>query len=230
MNQDFWLTRHPYLRPVAEFHEKVATIAANLPAALASVPNWQNYVEDFRAGVPLLESPNSGIDLKPVGRLLGSLVEQLASTPLPGKLLEEIEALDAEIGRDPRARELAVARLLDESVFATAHVGVLRYLGWTVLARYLSRVIEAFGDWREEEDWLRSYCPTCGSLPAMAQLLMGSDPGRLRRLCCGCCGTRWRYRRTACPFCQKEDDHRLTSVVIEGEEALRIEYGDSGGG
>lgn len=60
----------------------------------------------------------------------------------------------------------------------------------------------------------------------MAQLL-GNDPGRVRLLCCGCCGTRWRYRRTACPFCENEDDHRLASVVIEGEEDLRIDYCES---
>ena len=229
MNQDVWITRHPYLRPVAEFHEKVETLAAKLPAAFASLPHWQSYVPDFRAGVPLLRSPSSAIDLKPVATQLHSLVEKLAATPLPGKLLEEMQGLQAELGRDARARQRAVEWLLDESGFVTAHVGVLRYIGWTILARYLSTVIEAFGVWREEEYWSRSYCPTCGSLPSMAQLFPGSDPGRLRCLCCGCCGTRWRYRRTACPFCEKDDHHRLASVAIEGEEGLRIDYCESCG-
>ena len=57
----------------------------------------------------------------------------------------------------------------------------------------------------------------------MAQLV-GTDPGRLRFLSCGCCRSRWRYRRTGCPFCQGEDDHRLAVVAIEGEGGLRIDY------
>ena len=57
----------------------------------------------------------------------------------------------------------------------------------------------------------------------MAQLI-GKDPGRLRKLSCGCCKTRWRYRRTGCPFCDSQDEHRLTAVAVEGEGGLRIDY------
>ena len=57
----------------------------------------------------------------------------------------------------------------------------------------------------------------------MAQLI-GTDPGRLRLLACGCCSTRWRYRRTGCPFCEPSDDHRLAVVAVDGEGGLRIDY------
>ena len=57
----------------------------------------------------------------------------------------------------------------------------------------------------------------------MAQLV-GSDPGRLRLLSCGCCGTRWRFSRVGCPFCQNANDHRLSALTIEGEKYLRIDY------
>jgi FdhE protein len=83
-------------------------------------------------------------------------------------------------------------------------------------------VVEAFGHWRDEERWLRRYCPTCGSLPAMAQLA-GVEPTRQRLLSCGCCGTRWRYRRTQCPFCEN-DGHRLSGIKVEGEPGLRIDH------
>lgn len=48
--------------------------------------------------------------------------------------------------------------------------------------------------------------------------------GRLRLLSCGRCGTRWRYRRTGCPFCERTDDHRLAVIAVGGEEGLRIDY------
>jgi FdhE protein len=103
---------------------------------------------------------------------------------------------------------------------------LLRYLGWLALSQYLRPVVKAFGNWREEERWLRSYCPTCGSLPAMAQLA-GTDPARRRFLLCGRCATRWCYRRTGCPFCENQNDHRLAALTIEGEAGLRIDYCES---
>ena len=39
--------------------------------------------------------------------------------------------------------------------------------------------------------------------------------------------TRWRYRRTGCPFCDAQDEHRLAVVAVEGEAGLRIDYCDA---
>ncbi len=103
--------------------------------------------------------------------------------------------------------------------------GVLRSVGSAVLSKALAPLIAAFADWRDDDRWLRPYCPTCGSLPAMAQFV-GTDPGRRRMLVCGCCGTRWRYARTGCPFCETAS-HRLASVGIDGERGLRIDYCES---
>jgi FdhE protein len=101
--------------------------------------------------------------------------------------------------------------------------GLVRYLACMVLSRYLRPVVQDFSRWRDDDRWLRNYCPTCGALPAMAQLI-GVDPGRLRLLSCGCCQTRWRYRRTGCPFCDDQHEHRLSVLAIEGEAGLRIDY------
>ena len=62
----------------------------------------------------------------------------------------------------------------------------------------------------------------------MAQLV-GADPGRKRLLSCGCCGTRWQFKRTGCPFCDT-DSQRLSSVTIEAEPGLRIDHCESCGG
>jgi FdhE protein len=201
MTREAWLANHPYLQPVADVQALVDTAAAEISLARAGIPNWDNYVTDFHAGVPLLESPAVGIELSEPANGVRSLVRRLASQPLPGMLSEECRALEAELPRP----------------------GLSRYLGCTVLARYLSPVVGAFARWRDEERWLRNYCPTCGEPPAMGQLI-GKDPGRLRFLSCGCCRTRWRYRRTCCPFCDSQDEHRLSVVTIEGEPGLRIDY------
>jgi FdhE protein len=59
-------------------------------------------------------------------------------------------------------------------------------------------------------------------MPAMAQLA-GEEHGRQRFLSCGCCGTRWHFQRTCCPFCES-DSQRLESMIVEGESGLRIDH------
>ena len=214
---------------MAEFQCLVNATAAEVAIPSSSIPKWDDYTSDYQQGVPLLWSMSVAIDLGPAERTLTSLLERLAATSLSGKLLEEIHVLAAELRSNLDAPCRTMEWLLHKDSFSPTNPGLLHYLGWTVLARYLSAVVRAFGSWRNEERWLRNYCPTCGSPPAMAQLV-GIDPGRLRLLSCGCCGTRWRYRRTGCPFCQKEDDHRLAVMAVEGEGGLRIDYCEGCGG
>lgn len=226
MTQDVWLSTHAYLQPVALLHAVVDTAAAEIPNEDPYVPIWDDYTADFQQGVPLLESSAAIIDLTAAANAVMLLIEKLSAVPLSGKLVRETRLLDSELRGDPDAPRRTVAWLLYRDVYASACPGLLRYFGWTALARHLRPVVNAFAGWREEERWLRNYCPTCGSRPSMAQLV-GTDPGRLRLLSCGCCKTRWRYRRTSCPFCQNQNDHGLAVLAVEGEGGLRIDYCES---
>lgn len=223
MTQDVWLEKHPYLQQVADLQALIDATLAEVPIPAACVPSWDDYISDFHAGVPLLRSSMVAIDFRDVERVLTSLVEALALKPLPGGLAKDTRTLVAQLHSDRDSPRRCLAWLLDNDSFTPTNPGLLHYLEWTLLARYLSPVVDAFSSWRDEERWLRSYCPACGALAAMAQLV-GTDPGRLRFLSCGCCRSRWRYRRTGCPFCQSQDDHRLAVVAIEGEGGLRIDY------
>jgi FdhE protein len=207
---------------MAEVHALIEGAVAEIDLPSVSIPVWDDYLDDFRAGVPLLQSSSVAIDLDPAAPAIASLVEKTALLPLPDTLASESRDLAFELRRDPDTPRLFLSWLVDQDSLAASHPGLLHYLGWAVLARYLRGIMGAFGSWRDEERWLRNYCPTCGSPPAMAQLV-GTDPGRQRFLSCGCCRTRWRYRRTGCPFCEN-DDHRQPILAIEGESKLRIDY------
>jgi FdhE protein len=225
MTRDEWLKAHAYLQPVATLDAEVEAAAEGLDTNVAPLPGWEEYVEDFRSGVPLLVSPAAGIDLEPAGRAVASIVKTLAARRLPGNLAEDARGLQAELEREIRAPRRLADWLLGDDGFAPTSPGLLRYLGWKAAARALRPLVGAFGGWREEERWMRNYCPTCGSKPAMAQLL-GTDPGRKRFLSCGCCRTRWQYGRTRCPFCE-QDSHRLGVVAVAKEGGLRIDYCES---
>jgi FdhE protein len=213
VTQDSWLAKHPYLRPVADLHTLVATAVNEVVHSRVRIPPWEDYREAFDAGAPLLKSLPAVIDFEPVERAIPLLLKRLVSKPLPGNIPDEIRGLLGELQANMDSPRQAVAWLIGEEPFESHYPGLLQYLGWNALARYIGPVVGAFSTWRNEERWLRSYCPTCGAAPAMAQLV-GVDPGRLRLLSCGCCETRWRYRRTGCPFCENEDDHRLAVLSI----------------
>jgi FdhE protein len=215
---------HSYLRPVAQFCARVESLAADVEASYESpgLPAWSDYEDDFREGIPLLRSSSIAIDLQPAGNMTRSLVERVAADFVDGRLRSEAAALAAELRARSDAPSLVAAWLLGEETLGPASPGLLRYLGWTATSRYLAPLVDAFGRWRDEERWHRKYCPTCGSAPAMGQLI-GADPGRQRFLACGACGSRWRYRRTQCPFCEN-DSQRLSVLAVEGEAGLRIDY------
>src|SRR5262249_44069549 len=149
--------------------------------------------------------------------------------PQAARLGDEARVLDAELRREPDApRRVAEALLASDDAFLVSSPGLLRFLGWTAASRCLAPGGAAFrrcrggADGGNDERWLRRYCPLCGSLPAMAQLL-GTDPGRKRLLACGRCGSRWQFKRTGCPFCEA-DSHKTSVVTVEGEGGLRIDY------
>jgi len=213
VTRDQWLATHPYLRPLAEMRSTIDAAAARLDVSRAPIPDWDAYAADFNRGVPLLRSSQAAIDLRPVEEPLRTLVGNLTSASLPGVVAEQCRALDAELRS---TQGTAVAGGLSEQT------GLLRCLAWAVISRYLAEVEHAFAAWRNDERWLRNYCPLCGERPAMAQLV-GKDPGRRRFLVCGCCGVRWQYRRTACPFCDSQDTHQVSVIAIEGEKPLRLD-------
>jgi FdhE protein len=228
MTPDSWLEAHEYLRPVAELSAEVDRAAAAIEIREAPVPDWDDYRADFLAGVTLLQSADAALDLEPGGRAAAELIERLASTRSSGWLARETRALHAELRREPHAGRRIVDLLLRDESALTLCPGLARYLGWTAMRRFLGPVVLAFSNWRDDETWRRRYCPTCGSLPAMAQLA-GEEQARQRFLSCGCCGTRWRFTRTCCPFCER-DSQRLESVIVEGESGLRIDHCASCGG
>jgi FdhE protein len=223
MTPDLWLEAHSYFGPLAELSAQVDRAAAGIDVLNARIPDWEDYRADYLAGVPLLPSTDAAVDLEPSGRMTGALLERLASGMSSGKLAAETRALHAELRREPQVSRRIADFLLGDETLRPPFPGLLRFLAWTATARFLRPVVNAFDGWRDEERWLRRYCPTCGSLPAMAQLV-GVDPGRLRLLSCGCCSTRWRYQRIGCPFCESADNHQLSALAIEGEEYLRIDY------
>lgn len=224
-SQQAWLAAHPYLEPMARIQRIIDEAAdQEQPPALRPVC-WDSYAEDQAEGIPLLHSASAGIDFTPAAAdMLGQLVERVVQAPLPGNVGLACRELRDAFRTHPAACSRAVEWIVrgakaDE---APAHGGVARFLGWAAARHVLEPLFRGPATWREEGRWGLGYCPTCGSLPLMAQLVRAEE-GRQRFLACGCCGTRWKYRRIGCPFCGTEAADQLGILQVEGEENLRID-------
>ncbi len=221
MTPETWLRAHAYLRPLADLDAQIEAALGRIEPGRPAIPSWEAYAADFGAGVPLLSSAEAAVELEPLGSGAVALVAALATSALPERIALGIRELDAELRAEPKAALRVADWLLGDEGLAPSSPGLLRFLGWRTARLHLAPLVDAFAAVRDEERWLRSYCPTCGSKPAMAQLL-GVDPGRKRFLVCGCCRTRWQFNRTRCPFCE-EDPQRIAVVTFEGEAGLRLD-------
>jgi FdhE protein len=220
MTLETWISKHTYLRPLADFHAQLSAAVSKVPMSYARTPNWDSYADDYKNGVPLLWSASLSIDRVEVEKIIAAVLKKSSDLPLGETTNHEI--LDLCHSGSSMLQQ-AVAWLVANDDCTIPHPGLFRHIGWTVLAQYFFPMVCAFESWRDEESWFRRYCPVCGSGPSMSQLV-GTDPGRRRLLICGCCGTRWRFRRIGCPFCENGHDHRLSVLAIEGEKHLRIDY------
>jgi FdhE protein len=226
LTPEAWLERHPFLRDVARFSSQIDAAAAKLSAtAEPPISGLADHSDEYRAGVPLLQSSTVHADLGPAGAMTVSLVHDLATDTLGGRPGDEVRECDRELQADPEAPQRIARWLLGDDAWTPSFPGLLRYLGWTAAARLLRPVVAAFSSWRDDERWMRAYCPVCGAPPAMAQLV-GKDPGRRRLLCCGRCRARWQFSRTVCPFCEA-DAQRTAALTIEGEGGLRLDHCES---
>src|SRR5688572_30587629 len=154
MTPDLWVEAHAYLRPVADLAAEVDRAAAGIDVLQARVPDWEDYRADYLAGVPLLSSADGGVDLEPGGRMAAALLERLAAGT-SGTLAAEARALETELRREPHVSRRIAEFLLRDETFTPAFPGLLRYVGWTAMTRFLRPVLQAFDGWRDQDRWLR---------------------------------------------------------------------------
>ena len=225
MTLDDWVRSHAFLAPMARLRTRIDAAIADAAPPHPAIPDWNTYRANFHSGVPLLHCAETAIDLDSAGEAIAAVIRSLGGGSLDGALADDLRELARELPPGSAGCRRIVGWLLGDDGWTPARPGTLRYVGWLTMAEALRPLTVAFDEWRDDDRWLRRYCPLCAAAPAMAYLT-GTDPGRRRYLSCGRCGTRWRYGRTDCPFCEVKSD-RLASLEIDGEAGLRIVYCDS---
>jgi FdhE protein len=223
-----WLQAHPFLIPMAKFQELLEGAAAAVPSPAVALPAFDDHAEAFTAGVALLRGGSHGPALQAAGAAaLRDLCGRTANLQVPKPIADGLEEVRAAV-TPPGGAEAAVAWLVagDPAAPGPVQPGLVRFLGWLALGRVLAPVAEPFRAWRKEDAWRRPTCPTCGALPVMARLV-DHAAGRERQLCCGCCSTRWSFKRIGCPYCGNEAAERLAVLELEGPAGLQLDVCES---
>jgi FdhE protein len=226
--QQRWLQQHPFLAPLAHFTEVIGKAAADVPVASPALPAFDAHAAAYRQGVALLRGETHGPALAAAASdALAGLAARAAAASLPTPIAQGVKELSAAIAT-PEGRAGAVAWLVagGDEASAPMQAGLLRFLGWTAFRRILDPISEPFAAWRDDDAWHRPQCPTCGQLPVMAQLV-GKADARSRVLVCGCCPTRWGYKRLGCPYCGNEAEERLALLELQGPVGLRLDVCES---
>lgn len=224
-SQRQWLESHPYLQQIARLQQAVAQAGESVATPVLRSPNWEAYATDYAAGVPLLVSDAAAVDVsRHAADRLAETVARLANAALPQPLRKACAEFRDDLAQSPQRSMNVVETVVRATPTEQAadDSGLRQFLVWSVLKPLLAPLRTAFQQWRSEEAWGREFCPTCGSLPVMAQLVP-LEGIRERLLVCGRCETRWKYKRIGCPFCGNEDSDLLEILMVEDEQKLRID-------
>ncbi len=181
--------------------------------------------ENLATGRPLITAASLHLDRDRASQFLQGLARLMREHGAEGK--EDLDALDAALA-EGRLDLVAVfgACLERERAALQAQVegaGVLpvltEYLFQTALSYALLKAREE-GLEADAAAWEQSFCPLCGSLPAMGEIA-GEEGKRL--LHCGTCGEAWNFPRLKCTFCGNTDAGTLEYFTAEGESAYRVD-------
>jgi DNA-binding NarL/FixJ family response regulator len=149
MTSDPWLEAHSYLRPVADLSAEVDLASSAIEMLDARIPDWEDYRADYLAGVPLLSSADAGVDLERGGRMAAALIERLAAGTSSEWLAAEARVLDTALRRERQPSGRIADFLQGDETFTPPSPGLLRYLAWTAMRRFLRPVLSGFDACRQ---------------------------------------------------------------------------------
>ena len=222
--------KRPGYKEILTFYQKIKEDQEKLKSSLRIEPlrlkkEWKDLLK--REGFPLFEKKDFPIDIESSITLFHSLC-QIGKKANP-HMAEQVRKIEGAIDnkridlkkllkggvKEERILQVADELRLDKKVFL--------FLIQSSIRPSIEAGVEQLRSELDPENWLKGYCPICGSIPHLA--LLKEEVGK-RYLLCSYCGYEWRVDRLFCPFCNNKEQESLHYFYGEGEEAHRIDLCD----
>jgi FdhE protein len=221
--------RNPVYLTILDFYEKIMeaqeSIRPSLDVILPEISEELKSIQT-REGFPLI-SPNDFIlDLPSSVKLFESICH--IAKHATEKIRENVQAVEGAIGINALNLRELLKRHADEAYMNAAAEefaidgAILKFLVRMSVMPSLRANAEVLKSRVDLKNWLRGYCPICGSVPNMSAL---KGEGK-RFLQCSFCGFNWPAGRLACPFCGNGDHEKLHYLYAEGQEQYRADLCD----
>jgi len=218
--------KNPAYKEILNFYENVLEEQINAESNVSIIP--QKIREDvnklqIKEGFPLLNKENFTLDIPSSVMLFESLCQ--IGKNATAKMNENIQKIEQAV-TDGRVHldELLIEhfdiayldKIADELKIDEV---VLRFLIHVSILPSIHANVEKLKDQVDLKNWLRGYCPICGSFPKMSEL---KGEGQ-RYFLCAFCDFTWPGERLKCPFCENKDHEKLHYFYAEGQETYRVD-------
>ena len=191
---------------------------------LTCSPDLETWDQRRQAGFPLLSRDALQIDADEVDQFVALLIDNLINLGQEGgaelKLIRQaLESKDIAIDK------LLIACLEKDRTPFEEVAGRLEIP--PALLEYVCSTALSFGlqQWRENsprpqlDGWQEGYCPICGGIPAMGELV--GEEGQ-KRLHCSICANGWDVIRLKCSYCGNQETNNLEYFTAEGDTGYRV--------
>ena len=157
----------------------------------------------FRKLLDMLRPRSDGL-----GAGAGEIHRALASKGSSKDSLRPAQAFAALLQNDAAFFEYWAKRLPDAPA-------LIRFLALSSLAPTFTRLHAALADrLRTSEIWPHGHCPLCGNPPLIGKLA-GKEGARYHS--CSLCRVEYRAPRLGCPFCQEQDNGKLSVFTADNQ-------------
>ncbi|HHX87622.1 MAG TPA: formate dehydrogenase accessory protein FdhE, partial [Firmicutes bacterium] len=229
-----WVKEHPYLNQIAQLQKIIAAVIKAYMVQehqLAGIDTNREQIEqEIKKGIPVLRATEiDGTIIKNAANLLIDIVDMLAASNLPERIVQYSQQVRVIFSENADLAGRIIAEVIESNRVCANHIGLpeigkgfIVFLAWSALASTLGPLKKQVSQLLTGQQWRKGYCPVCGQLPAMGQLVR-TKKGRERVLVCGCCQMKWPYRRIGCPYCGNNEQDTLKIIGMVEEPDLRID-------
>jgi len=221
--------KKPAYKELLDFYSQIVEKLSNINPSMEVKP--LPVKEELRKiqvaeGFPLLNKEDFILDLPSSSGLFAAIC--IIAKDATTKMKKNIQKIDTAVKTGKLNREKLLEKHSDTAYLDKIAKkfkldrNILNFLIHMSIKPSLIVNVDKMKEQVDLKNWLRGYCPVCGSLPLISEL---KGEGQ-RYFLCSFCGFNWPGERLKCPYCENTDHEKLHFLYAEGQEAYRVDLCD----